>query len=371
MSKKQKLSHSSVRLYTTCARKYKLHYINRIRPRHTSGALLFGSALDKAPNHLLETRNIQETYAMFDKCFKFTDINGEVTYIPESDKVLYAESDFDMDLITEDDIIEYETLRAKVNIGGETAMSKEMAYFQYQKATSGINSLSAAERKLYALGNWLCLRRKGHFMIRDYNSKIMPKIKKVLAVQKKVSITNDTGDELAGFLDLAVEWADGKRYVLDNKTSSRRYEADEPLRSQQLILYYHLEKEELNLNGAGFIVLYKQLEKNKVKICSKCQFDGSGRSHKTCNNEVDGVRCKGEWKITISPSVRMDVLLTEIPEAAENLVLETFDQANEAIKQEHFNPNLSACKQGSLVCDYFDYCWRGNKRDLVELGEKK
>jgi len=367
MSKSLKLSHSATRMYSQCSRKYQLHYQKRFRSKLTSGALLFGSSMDHALNDLLEHRNLDQALKLFDKSFRFNFINKVGTYLPETTLVTYAKSDFDTDLLTEEDIKKFNEKQYEWNVYLSKSIGEVVSVLQAKKAESGFNSLSEEEKKALNLANWLCLNRKGQIMIKSYYEKALPKIKNVLAIQKQVEVGNQEGDKLIGYIDLIVETQDGKRYVMDNKTSSIEYEANSAQRSQQLILYYHITKQEYKLDGAGFIVMMKHILKNKVKTCSKCQYDGSGGRHKTCANEIDGKRCGGEWIEVINPEARIEWITNEVPEAAENLVMETFDEANWGIKNNIFGPNLGACFNGPIVCEFAKYCWEGSKEDLVEL----
>jgi hypothetical protein len=81
------------------------------------------------------------------------------------------------------------------------------------------------------------MRRKGIVMIESYDKFIMPKIKNTLAVQHKASLTNEDGDSVVQYVDLIVEWTDGRRILMDNKTSRVVYAPDSAGVSQQLISY--------------------------------------------------------------------------------------------------------------------------------------
>lgn len=368
---KQRLSHSSVNTYNSCGRKYQLRYKKRYRSKVTSGALLFGSAMDQALNTLLPTRDLPEAIKVFGKSFHFGFINDKSTYLPDTTLVTYAESDFDDDLLETEDREKFGRKQMELELHTTQTLADTYAILMDKKGKSGFNSLTDPEKVLLNLANWLCLYRKGLIMLNSYNTEVMPKIKTVLAVQKTMEIENTEGDKLIGYIDLIIEMHDGTRWVMDNKTSTKDYAKDSPRYSQQLILYYHGTKDEYKLNGAGFIVMYKLIIKNKKKVCSLCQFDGSGGRHKTCPNEITPKkRCDGEWFVTIDPRARIEIITSDIPQAAEDLVLDTFDKANEGIKNENFGPNLSACNAG-FKCDYFDYCWSGDKTNIEEVDGQK
>lgn len=369
---KQRLSHSSVRLYSQCGRKYKLRYIDGYKPKTTSGALLFGSALDSSLNVLLETKDLSQAIKTFDKTFHFNFINEVGTYLPDTTLVTYAKSDFDADLLTEVDRKKFNEKLYEYALHEDKSLEDAYVFLLDKKEQHGFNGLSDNEKKLLNLANWLCLYRKGLIMLNGYNEKVMPKIKNVLAVQKQVELENQEQDKLVGYIDMILEMDDGKRYVMDNKTSTKEYEQDSPSHSQQLILYYHITKEEYKLDGAGFIVMYKLILKNKTKKCSVCGNDGTGKRHKSCDAEINGKRCGADWIETIRPEANIQIITNSIPEAAEDLVLETFDEANLGIKNQSFSPNLQACVQGPIICEYYNKCWKGSNEDLVrKLQENK
>jgi len=380
--KKNKLSNSQIRLYTECPRKYFYHYKKRLRPKEYRAFFLYGSAIDFGLNHLLKTKNLEEAIQKFDKSFRYNDVNGEDIYIPEATMIVYAKTDFDEELLLKEDYEKFEELKAKLNYQSTKTLKEILDTILEMKATIGFRNLPIEEKKLYSMANWLSLRRKGHIMIKSYAEKVLPRIKEVIAIQKRTKLENNNGDVVNGILDLVVLWEDDKRYLGDNKTSARDYEEDAASKSQQLIGYYHAEKEELKLDGVAFFVMYKNIVKNRIKICSKCGYDGTGGRHKTCNNAIGlaepspaGVprfeRCNGEWNETITPECKIDIILDKVSETAENLVLETFDKANEGITNEHFGPNLNACGSGEYRCPYYNKCWYGIDDDLIELEDKR
>lgn len=364
-----RISSSAVKIYSECGTKYRYHYLERLRASVTSGALLFGSAVDQSLNELLTNRDLNASLVTFDKAFTYADINKVGTYLPTSTNIVYAQKDFDKDLLLDSDREEYNQYKEKNKLNTHTTIEEDQSFLADKKKDVGHHNFTEDEKKLYAYGNWLSMRRKGHIMVKSYHDVVLPKIKQVLAVQKQISLTNGDGDEIIGYLDIIVEFHDGKRYLLDNKTSYMKYDFDSPMKSQQLILYHHAAKDEYKLDGVGFVVLYKAIDKNKVKSCSKCHKNGTGQRHKTCDAEDDhGERCNGAWNEKIDPECKIDILLSPVTQAAENLVIETFDRANEGIKKQIFTPNLFACKiNEAIICQFVDLCWKGKDDGLVKV----
>lgn len=377
-----RLSHSAVYTYSTCSRKYDFHYNLRLRAKVISGALLFGGAMDKALGTLLDTNDLNAAKEMFAKSWTFQEINGELTTLPWTQKVVYAQKDYDGDLIFDKDEEKFLEVKKKQNVETDKSLKQLTAFYRELKKEKGHTGLTDEQKLVYNYGHWICLLNKGLIMLEGYHKNILPRIKKVHAQQKKISIKNDGGDEIIGYIDLIAEMDDGKTYILDHKTSSSEYDQDSAGSSPQLILYYYAEKESYKAQGVGFIVLYKQLNKNKVKICELCGFNGSGGRHKTCpeivtqREQQDGaatgtIRCNGNWKETIAPEARFDVILNDVPETAETLVMDTFDLSAEGIKKGVFAPNLNACGSGEWKCQFYSKCWKGKDNDLIVLPEGK
>lgn len=365
-----KLSHSAVRVFGECARRYKLHYVDRLRPKLMHSALVYGSAIDRAVEVLLKTKNLEEASKAFDEAFTNSFIQDTLQYVPDNINIVYAERDFDGDLLTLEDEESYKKFQKELGFVNGDTISESLNDLKRAKKSLGFLNMEPVQRKLMNFANWLSLRRKGHYMIRGFNDEVVPKIKQVLATQKEIQLSNGE-DSVTGFLDLAVEWEDGKRYLLDLKTSTKEYEEDAAMRSQQLILYYHASKEEFKFDGVGFIVLYKGLIKDKAKICRECGYDGSGGSHRTCPATIADERCGGEWYATVNPKCKVEVLLSEVSPVAEDLVLETFDDTADSVKRGVFPPNLQACKQGALVCPFFGVCWKNDKSEVYVSEAKK
>lgn len=136
-------------------------------------------------------------------------------------------------------------------------------------------------------------------------------------------------------------------------------------RSVQLLSYYVGCKEEYALQKVGYIVLNKNIVKNKIKICSVCEHNGSDENFKTCNNVVDGRRCKGAWNIDMYPQCTIQTIINDVEPNSEQLVAETFITAHDAIEQKHWYRNLSACDGGYGPCEYINVCWNRSLEGVV------
>lgn len=363
---KSNLSYTSINTYATCGQKYKLRYRDNLRSKYFHAALAFGSAIDASLNMLLTTKDLDKANKEFDKSWNFQWVNKKYVSVPKYTEIVYAEADYDAELLDENDFIKLEALRYELS-----TPTLNYENILQEKKKIGWDNLSVEKKQVFNYSNWLSLRHKGLIMLESYSKKILPRIKEVLAVQKETFLENDAGDKIVQYLDLIVTWEDGRNILFDNKTSSRDYDNDQAARSPQLISYYSGAKAQYKLDSVGFIVLKKNINKNKIKICSSCGFDGSRNKNRTCNNTIGKKRCNAPWKITIDPECYMQVIINDVTATAENLVLDSFHEANEGIKKEHFYKNLSACKSGPIVCEFYNLCWFGNRDEVVDITKLK
>lgn len=354
-----KLSNTQLNMYSECPTKYKYHYVERLRPNETGGALIFGSAIDKATEAMILGK--PDYIETFLKVFKQQEINGVLTDLDNTDKVNFANSDFDVDLIYESD---------KINIPQVWAIV-------YKKEEVGYDGLSIQEKIIFNRACWTCLKNKGLLMLDMCSKEILPNIEEVLGTQVKIDLTNESGDSVTGFADFVGRYKGYKDPIIfDFKTSSKDYDPDAVLTSQQLALYKHaLSDKYSNTKKAGFIVLLKKPLKDKKKVCKECGFDGTGKNFKTCNNTTEtGDRCNGEWKETVSLKMLHQVIINDIPDQTENIVLENFDMINQSIKHGIFHRNFGNCKKqyGKMFikCPYFSKCYHNSDEGLSKIENK-
>lgn len=322
-----KISHTSVSEYLECGEKYRLNRIEKIRPIKVRSALNFGKAIDDALNELLLTKDVASTKTVFNTTWQHQKINGLLEDLEKSDNIIYSKAD-----------------------------------------TDGAMLLG----KTYTNEPWTSLHSKGHLMIDAYAEHILPLIKEVVVVQKPINIKNSDGDEITGFLDLIVEFHDGTRYLMDNKTSSVDYDENSGAESPQLKLYYYVEKENYKLDGVGFFVLNKKVNKNEKRTCLSCgkiELDKKVRSCRSLNDKKK--RCNGEFKTEINPTIDFQIIKNKINEATLENVLDSFDEANQAIANGEYRQNFNACYGKFGPCQYIGLCKKDSMDGLIQLKDKK
>lgn len=308
-----------VNMYLSCPLCYKAHYVDKWRPKKVKSYFLFGSALDTALNDLLITRSQGKSIDLFRTVWN-TKCYGQ--------NIDWLKTDLDQELLDHYQI---------------TGDNKE--YFS--------------------------ILLKGQLMIEAYYKEVLPKIKEVVAIQKPVKLLNKDGDEINGFLDAIIRKTDDKLYLIDNKSSGSKYTSDAPKTNNQLPLYHYIIKNEYPIEKAGYIVMQKKINKNKVKECKNCGAFNSS-SHKTCDKIVDKnigftnprqIRCNGQFLTTINPSCDIQTVFNKIEPEDEIRVLNDFDKALYGIKNQIFEKGPPS-KYGK--CTYFDIHEENNTREFYK-----
>lgn len=366
-----RLSHSQTSRYQNCGQSYKYYYVDKIRTTTSHAALNFGTAIDRATGQLLLPEGDKTAEEVFIEQWTTQEVNGTSQYLPTFVGIVYSKNDWDEELLNSED---WKKLLLDCGKDSETVLN-----LISKREEFGYDKLKTDEKETVNLAFWLCLKNKGLYMVKAFRKKVLPKLTKVLAVQKQINLENDQGDSVLGFVDLIATVEGHGTVVLDVKTSARAYDEETSvIFSPQLSLYVHALFEEYQTRKAGFIVLNKSIIKNRTKICSVCSFDGSGGRAKTCDQEtvqrvVDKkgvskeklVRCNGTWNETLDPEVFVQFIIEEIPQATEDLVIDNISDINTAITRGVYTKNLANCLSNfGRPCEYIGLCYKGDMTNL-------
>lgn len=348
----KKISYSRVTLYKTCSKKFYYKYVKNIKDPINHSALFFGSALDATTNGMLmdlkngNLKQLAHYQEAFYKNWLFGRVEDKMVSLPRNVTMAYAESDMDYELIPNID-------RADI--------IKHKNLVDLKKQVGQLNMSRAEVEDLNAL-YWECLKNKGRTMVETLYYNFLPQIKEVIAVQKKVSLVNDTGEEVEGYLDFVLDFGDGP-VICDLKTSTIKYDPRSASRSPQLATYAFATRQEYNTHRTAYVVVYKQILKNKIKICTTCLVDGSDSRAKTCDSIIDGKRCKGEWTIDIKPQARLEIIHGTIDPAFEEKVVEDYATMLQAVDAGIYMRNWDACMAYNKPCTYYEYCHKNKKEE--------
>jgi hypothetical protein len=343
MVKKLQLSHTKMEMYELCPAKYKLHYIDYIRQTWVESPLFFGLALDEALNRILLEKKKELTSVekemfkkdpkdIFDEKFTTYKLNGEDIILCKSEKASFSNADFEYSLLQKED---KEIFTAFAETLDYTISEDQiMDFYEAVKPNRKEKTYPEGEdRILYNNLTWLSLRRKGHLMLEAFSRDIMPEIVEVHEIQKKVNLEAEDGDFIMGYIDYIATMSDGKTYVMDNKSSSKKYKEDSVAESQQLALY----SEDCNNLNCGYSVILKKVYKRE-------------------------------------PFIRTQLILDKMPEET---LEKTFDKASEicySIRNAEFPEIMDNdnCFQWGRKCAYYKYCRSGDVEGLKKLyGDKK
>lgn len=334
-----KLSFSAISKYVKCPKMYNLHYNLRVREVTKGSALFFGTAIDDALNTLLNDpeRSLERCLATFRDKWTTQEINSVKTPLADDPNVIFFNGDFDIGvLLDEDSFIIFEHLK---NLGFEFD-SQNLDQIHKELCTSKREKrFTADEKVIFNYLAWYSLLRKGEMILNAYYTQVLPRIVRVISMQKYFSIRNDVDDELIGFIDMIAEFLcdDGVVRVIrfDHKTSALKYEDDSVKESEQLATYTIATEEEWPQKTAAFIVMEKKIRKK-------------------------------------DPRVRITVIIDEIPQALEDKVLEQYDNACEKIKAGEFPANLESCVDAKgFRCSYYKLCHESSMDGLVSLDTKE
>jgi hypothetical protein len=321
-------------MYQDCSYKYKLHYIERLRSIHIGSALFFGSAFDEALNSLLLTKKKVLTeeekelvkinaFDLFDEKFTSMEYNYEQMELKKSDKTQYFASDYDFGVLLEEDGPDICSYAKTLEMGLEKLSDVKEFMDECKEMRKNKKELDSKEFLLYNYICWVSLRRKGHLMIEEYRNQILPQIEEVFEIQSPVSLL-DNGDEFRGFIDFVASFSDepNVKYVIDNKTSSRKYPDNAVLESDQLAAY----SEYAQIKDCAYIVVEKGIRKREPRLRSQILRD----------------------KI---PQENVDKVFDKISDVFYNIQDEKFEKVFE---QEGKDKN--DCFHYGRKCPYYDYC---------------
>lgn len=358
MSQRRKLSKSACEKYMACPASYDYYYNQRIVPVRTGSALMFGSAMDAALNALLLNSG-----------------NALTAYKAETAKYELGKSvpgkyDYDGELLTEDMRADLSAKLVPIGYKGDidhlvaTLVPRVSAY---QKGYGP--DISDNQYKALDLIHRAVFEVKAELMIAAYREKVIPQIEQVHNVQKASG---------PGYLDATVTWSGLGKRIADNKTAGKRYAEDACEYSAQLAMYAAEE----NISQVTFIVMVKDMIKNRRKVCETCGHVGKG-SHKTCDNIIshppEGAdfpsrheRCGGEWKVTISPEADIQIIHGEITPEAMAVAAELQREVQRAVDAKIFMCNVNQCNsQFGKQCEYKNLKWKGSMENLEYRDGKK
>jgi len=349
------LSHSARGKYDLCPKLYQLHYIEKIRPPDNNSTLRFGGSIDKAAEIYLKTKDREACKLAFEEEWgKYSD----------DPTIEFAKHDFDIELVQQ---FHYEPII-------ETTSFKNLSDFiSVYKDQEVIKN--DVEKVAWAKLNWLSLQTKGRLMISALMDWVDENVEEVLDTQGKIELEDGDGNKVTGLADFVIKiYGYDKPILVDLKTSIIYYQRGSVKESEQLALYYFYLKQTKfpDMERAAFLVLSKQIKKNRTKTCLKCGHVTTGREQTCAEGGKGKSRCGGEFSIDIYPEAVLQYIHDEIPEEFIQSTIEKFNISVAAIHAGKFEPCWTSCdNMYGRRCPYYDYCRTGSMVGLIKKEKKE
>jgi hypothetical protein len=358
MSKPIQLSHSARGKYDTCGKMYYNHYIEKIRPVGTTSALLFGTAVDQAAEVYLQTRDKTECRKSFTNLWNTQVINDVETSLRNCTEIDFHSADLDLELIP------------------ESVIQSVIKDTVYETASDLVKEGTDKER--IAELRWLSLKYKGQLLVDAFINWVDENVEEILGTQIKIELEDDAGNKVPGLADFVMKiHGYDKPILVDLKTSARYYKRESVKESEQLGLYYFYLKQTSfpDMERAAYLVLNKQIKKNRVKTCLKCGHVTTGREQTCAQGGKGKNRCGGDFSVDITPEVVVQYIHDEIPEGFIQDTINKFNISVEGIKANKFEPCWDACDNYyGRKCPYYEFCRSGSMEGLFKkekIGEQK
>lgn len=359
-------SYSQNNTYINCPKYWHMNYIEKWEGSIEGASLYYGSAMDAAVTAMLEKKTdwLDIFYDKWNRAYSF----GTATQVFDNPNIVFSNKDFDEYVLEPADMAILQGWAAKLGVTSDPVdLYKDIS----SRKKNPYKTVSTDELQYFNRASWLSMKKKGKLLLEAFHTDFYPKIKKVVSTQQRGSITdNNTGDSIVGYIDMVLE-IDGysKPIIFDLKTAAQPYKQEDIDLTQQLTLYSAMKGADYNTNLVGYVVLCKNIPKEDVSFCSKCNYKKNGR-HKTCDNILtDGSRCNGSWVDTKICKPEIQVLVQEKSQTQIDDLLLDIGNIILAMKNNVVYKNTSKCNNwyGSR-CAFYDACYSG---DTSKLKRKK
>jgi hypothetical protein len=371
---KLRLSHSQRELYTLCGRKYYYRYIKKMRPRAKGSALFFGTAFDDATDKLFNGGTLQESCDAFTEQWMRHEDNLNVKFAKtDFDDRILEQSDWDRLILSVDNLNKSKPLEEYESHKNIKRLVKDLIKF---RDNSYIRDLSPKEEAFLHYANMLCMNRKGHLMLESFNKELVPHVTKVHGTQVPIKIEHPDGHSIGGFIDLLCEMAgyklpngrvlkEGELVVIDVKSAGTfSWKKHDNLHVAPQLDTYLISKavQDLSIeltgnetNLVGYFVTSKIVKNNTEYVCKSCG-NIKTTSHKTCNAEIDGKRCNGDWDSTDDFYVESKAVVGERNLDEAKVMFSDFEDVLVGIQAKVFPRNRNSCEAFNSICEYAQIC---------------
>ena len=333
-------------------------------------SLYFGTAIDRAVSAMLD--GDPDWLKIFHNTWEYQAKDGKGAKLFDHKNIAYSHKDFDADLLESQDYLELEKWAVELRLIGTPVTASNQQLVDLFKTCSKAKSnpyikITDEQYKYFNRCSWLALKRKGALLLQAFNTQVVPKITKVISTQKRAEIEDPaTGDKIVGYIDMILELEGyDKPIVFDLKTSAQPYEQHQLDVSPQLTLYAAMEAKNHNTNLVGYIVLQKNIGKDSIAHCDKCNVKKNTR-HVTCNaTPIGNIRCNGNWIETKVLRPEVQIMVAEKSQEQIDDLLTDYSNIILAMKNNVVFKNVDQCNSWfGAKCPFYNVCHGGDTSHL-------
>ena len=363
-----RVSNTQRSLYLQCPKKYQFRYQKKLRARDKGSALFFGTAFDQSSDILFHEKDLDRAKE------KFADL-----WLAHEDNLSckFSKTDLDLRLLEASDLSKLEMAASNLNnskpkqgFDKDGDVVKLIKEIKKLKENGFVRDLTIEEERFLHYAHILGLLRKGYLMLEAFHRDILPHVTEVISTQMKVDVQNSDGDTIIGYIDLVCKMEGYKLpngrvltsddiVVADVKTAGATYWAklDDLNGSDQLDTYLASPQIQnlATTNLICYMAVSKQVSKHEKSFCKSCGNEKKTR-HSTCNAEINGSRCGGEWKEDITYYSETKIVIGERDLDQAYQVFQDYDDIVQGIKAQVFPRNRDSCNAYGAVCEYIDIC---------------
>ncbi len=352
MSKPIQISYSAASTYKSCPQK---HALSRIyKPKSDPSAFPFGKCVEDSVTQLFLGVSLEEVHKKFQNDWKaFFDAG-----------IQFSASDIDTGLFIKEDVEKIDGWLHELDL--DFTLGYDEVLENIQKTMKDRQEVRVKDQIFHNRVAHLCCEIRGMYMLKSFAEKLLPKLQLVKVnneylAQKEITIENDVGDKITGFVDYVIKHEDyAEPIIADLKTAAYPYPRHALVSSEQLRTYVASLGQQLGTNRAGYIVLLKKIQ--TVQRCEKCRSAKKGKQSK-CN-------CGGAFSIKDLDSEVQFVTIEYKTEELEDL-LQDYEQVATAVKNNIVYKNPGNCQQWGRQCEFYEYCWEKKKLSEIETLQEK
>lgn len=365
MSNSIYVSYSAAARFKSCPQKYYLS--KKFQDRRISSALPFGKAVEKGVDALLDGKDLAFAQDAFMENWNTEHVrDNEYRQIFDNLDLQFYASDFDKNMFSIED-------EQQLDSWAEELLDEKQR--SWMEVFEDVNSLIKEDKEVadaqlafYNRVIWLCCRIRGCVMLDAFAREILPNLdltkREHFCSQREISMENNEGDKIVGYIDYVVYHKQHGWIILDLKTAGAPYNFHKLDTSEQLRTYVAAIGEEIGSRKAGYAVLLKKVKMDKT--CNKCGADKQGMAKK-CKSEG----CDGEYTKS-TPRGETQLIIKDFADEELDDILDDYMNVAVAMKNEVNFKNTENCFAFGRKCEFYEHCWKRKKlEDINHLEEKQ